>query len=82
MSALGQKRTFCDVETMPALPPKADISQRAQNFRFTREWTLVSALTSSGMGPRAISCAFVCLRTSTLALPKNGKPKAIADLFG
>src|SRR5262249_16098868 len=58
------------------------IWQRAQNFRCKREWRLVSALTSSGRGPRAISCAFVCLRTSTLALPKNGKPKAIADLFG
>jgi hypothetical protein len=25
MSALGQKRTFCDAEAMSALPPKADI---------------------------------------------------------
>jgi hypothetical protein len=26
MSALGQKRTFRDVQTMSALPPKADIA--------------------------------------------------------
>jgi hypothetical protein len=34
MSALGQKRTFCDAEAMSALPPKADMDQRALNVRF------------------------------------------------
>jgi hypothetical protein len=34
MSALGQKRTFGEDETMSALPPKADIVQHGGNVRF------------------------------------------------
>ena len=34
MSALGHKRTFHGVETMSALPPKADIRWRDSNVRF------------------------------------------------
>jgi hypothetical protein len=34
MSALGQKWTFGEAETMSALPPKADIEERAPNVRF------------------------------------------------
>ena len=34
MSALGQKRTFCDAKAMSALPPKADIDQVRWDVRF------------------------------------------------
>src|SRR5262249_28485627 len=34
MSALGQKQTFHPVQTMSALPPKADISERMCDVRF------------------------------------------------
>jgi hypothetical protein len=34
MSALGHKRTFREVETMSALPPKADIGTQSRNVRF------------------------------------------------
>src|SRR5215471_18748861 len=34
MSALGQKRTFREVETMSALPPKADIGTQPRDVRF------------------------------------------------
>ena len=34
MSALGQKRTFCDAGAMSALPPKADIRSGARHVRF------------------------------------------------
>jgi hypothetical protein len=34
MSALGEKRTFREVETMSALPPKADIRTQPRNVRF------------------------------------------------
>jgi hypothetical protein len=34
MSALGQKRTFREVWPMSALPPKADIAERAWHVRF------------------------------------------------
>ena len=34
MSALGHKRTFCDVGAMSALPPKADMNRRQLNVRF------------------------------------------------
>ena len=33
MSALGHKRTFCDVHGMSALPPKADIRPQIINVR-------------------------------------------------
>jgi hypothetical protein len=33
MSALGHNRTFGDVGSMSALPPKADIDQRSVNVR-------------------------------------------------
>ena len=32
MSALGQKRTFCEVCAMSALPPKADIRTQPRSF--------------------------------------------------
>jgi hypothetical protein len=34
MSALGQKRTFGEDETMSALPPKADMDQDGRDVRF------------------------------------------------
>jgi hypothetical protein len=34
MSALGQKQTFERLDTMSALPPKADIAQRDDDVRF------------------------------------------------
>jgi len=34
ISALGQKRTFSDVQAMSALPPKADIRRRDRHVRF------------------------------------------------
>ena len=34
MSALGHKRTFCDVHGMSALPPKADMCGAAKDVRF------------------------------------------------
>jgi hypothetical protein len=34
MSALGHKRTFCDVEAMSALPPKAGICVATRDVRF------------------------------------------------
>jgi hypothetical protein len=34
VTALGHKRTFCDVRVMSALPPKADIDRRHLNVRF------------------------------------------------
>ena len=34
MSALGQKRTSKDVQSMSALPPKADIGTQSRNVRF------------------------------------------------
>src|SRR5262249_59013740 len=34
MSALGQKQTFREVETMSALPPKADIETQLRDVRF------------------------------------------------
>jgi hypothetical protein len=34
MSPLGQKRTFGEAETMSALPPKADITERRRHVRF------------------------------------------------
>ena len=33
MSALGQKRTFCSVQWMPALPPKADVVRLGRDVR-------------------------------------------------
>jgi hypothetical protein len=35
MSALGQKRTFCDTAAMSALPPKADIRRHECDVRFS-----------------------------------------------
>jgi hypothetical protein len=34
MSALGQKLTFGEAETMSALPPKADVTKRRRHVRF------------------------------------------------
>ena len=34
MSALGQKRTSEDIQSMSALPPKADIAERDWHVRF------------------------------------------------
>src|SRR5262249_6701606 len=34
MSALGQKRTFRNVQRMSALPPKADMGQHSRDVRF------------------------------------------------
>ena len=34
MSALGQKRTSCDVRSMSALPPKADIAKHCSDVRY------------------------------------------------
>jgi len=34
MSALGQKQTFAEVQTISALPPKADIKKRCWDVRF------------------------------------------------
>jgi hypothetical protein len=34
MSALGQKRTFCDTAAMSALPPKADMVEHDRDVRF------------------------------------------------
>jgi hypothetical protein len=34
MSALGQKRTFRNVRSMSALPPKADIGTQSRDVRF------------------------------------------------
>src|SRR6516164_2928693 len=34
MSALGQKRTSEDIQSMSALPPKADIGTHSRNVRF------------------------------------------------
>ena len=34
MSALGQKRTFCDAGVMSALPPKADMCGALADVRF------------------------------------------------
>src|SRR5215469_8218256 len=45
MSALGQKRTFWNVRTMSALPPKADIRQPDRHVRFVPE---------AGIHPRAL----------------------------
>ena len=37
MSALGQKRTFCDAAVMSALPPKADMCSALGYVRFVPE---------------------------------------------
>ena len=68
MSALGQKRTFCDAGAMSALPPKADIRSGARYVRFVpiavgdlRRWhlaficrlTLYSAATNARLAEPA-----------------------------
>jgi len=39
MSALGHKRTFGIVQSMSALPPKADITERTGGVRFCQKRT-------------------------------------------
>ena len=39
MSALGQKRTLKDVQSMSALPPKADIDQQGRDVRLCQKRT-------------------------------------------
>jgi hypothetical protein len=43
MSALGQKRTFGIVESMSALPPKADTGTQSRNVRFRVRCDLLAA---------------------------------------
>jgi hypothetical protein len=52
MSALGQKQTFREVETMSALPPKADIAGRDRHVDPFR--SKVGSTTAPG---QAVSCA-------------------------
>jgi hypothetical protein len=47
MSALGQKQTFGIVQFMSALPPKADIAERAWDVRFVPIADIAYSITSS-----------------------------------
>ena len=60
MSALGQKRTFRNVQRMSALPPKADTDQHGCDVRFV---------------PEAVSrtaAIFYCYSISWSARPSSG----------
>ena len=47
MSALGQKPTFCDVQAMSALPPKAEIRRRDWNARYQKRTDLCNGIRTS-----------------------------------
>src|SRR5215469_11994261 len=45
MSALGQKRTLRKVQSMSALPPKADMADAMRNVRFVPKADIISPIT-------------------------------------
>ena len=61
MSALGQKQTFHEIETMSALPPKADIGTQSWNVRFVPKADIraASILLKSQSSARAIGTTLV-----------------------
>jgi hypothetical protein len=44
MSALGQKQTSEDIQSMSALPPKADIAEGDWHVRFVPEADIATAI--------------------------------------
>jgi hypothetical protein len=52
MSALGQKRTFCDAGAMSALPPKADMCSATRYVRFVPKADIASFDHFVGTGKR------------------------------
>ena len=51
MSPMGQKQTFRQVQTMSALPPKADINQHGRDGRTKRQTFSSLAVKRSALGP-------------------------------
>ena len=52
MPALGQKQTFRSVQSMSALPPKADIADAMRNVRFVPKADMVQRNRSVRFVPR------------------------------
>ena len=65
MSALGHKRTFCEVQTMSALPPIADIGADGLLVRSMPAGNIAASPTMRARGPMSIARAHSARRIQT-----------------
>ena len=87
MSALGQKRTFCDAEVMSALPPIADMCSAKRDVRFVPEadscgaevlYSITASARASSVGgtvmPSALAVFMLRLRSSLVDCSTGSSP--------